>query len=116
MKLLLDLQACQSESKFRGIGRYSFSLAMQLLSLAYSRGHSVQVLLNSNFNEHLANIESLLTKSFPLVEIITFKIPTSSAAGDPQNQWRLRASELLREHLITAIAPDFLHVSTLMIV
>ena len=113
MDLLLDLQACQSASKFRGIGRYALALAEEMLSLLYDRGHIPSVILNSNFIEEFEVLKSFLRNLYPQLNILSFSIPSSSASGEPLNQWRLRASELLREYAIAHFSPDYLHVSTL---
>ena len=113
MRIILDLQACQSASKFRGIGRYSLSLAEEMLALLYKKGHVPLVILNSNFGEEYEEVKLYLLKLYPQLKVFSFCIPTPSASGNPANQWRLRASELLREYIFAALAPDYLHVSTM---
>jgi glycosyltransferase involved in cell wall biosynthesis len=113
MFVALDLQACQSASKFRGIGRYSLSLAKEMLDLLYRQAHEPLVILNSNFGEGIEAVKSHFLDLYPQLKIISFCVLTPSASGEPLNQWRLRASELLREHAICLLAPDYLHVSTL---
>ncbi len=113
MNIALDLQACQSASKFRGIGRYSLSLAEEMLAVLYKKGHTPSVILNLNFFEEFAVIRSHLLRLYPQLKILGFSILTPSASGEISNQWRLRASELLREYAIALMAPDYLHVSTL---
>jgi glycosyltransferase involved in cell wall biosynthesis len=111
--LFLDLQACQSESKFRGIGRYSLSLAIELVEIAHKKNHLISILLNDNFSEDCERLRDLLKQKFPYIKVVSLKIPTPSASGIPENQWRLRASEILREFLLLKLAPDYIHVSTL---
>jgi glycosyltransferase involved in cell wall biosynthesis len=113
MDLLLDLQACQSASKFRGIGRYSLALAVEMLSILYKKGHTPSVILNSNFIEEFEVLKSYLRNLYPQLKILSFSIPNPSASGEPSNHWRLRASEILREYTIANLFPDYLHVSTL---
>jgi glycosyltransferase involved in cell wall biosynthesis len=113
MHVALDLQACQSASKLRGIGRYSLSLAEEMLSLLYKRGHTPLVILNASFSEELEGVKTHLNNLYPKLKIFSFSIPTPSASGEPSNQWRLRASELLREYFIALMDPDYQHISTL---
>jgi glycosyltransferase involved in cell wall biosynthesis len=113
MNIAVDLQACQSASKFRGIGRYSISLATEMLSILYKKGHLPTVILNSNFIEEFEALKSYLLNLYPQLNILSFSIPSSSASGELSNQWRLRASELLREYAIAHLSPEYLHVSTL---
>lgn len=113
MHIALDLQACQSASKLRGIGRYSLSLAKEEITILHAKGHTATVLLNANFSEEFEAVKSHLHNLYPQLKILSFKIPTSSASGEPANQWRLRSAELLREYFVAQLAPDYLHVSTL---
>jgi glycosyltransferase involved in cell wall biosynthesis len=113
MYVALDLQACQSASKLRGIGRYSLSLAEEMLALLYKRAHTPLVILNASFSEELEEVKAHLNDLHPKLKIFSFNIPTPSASGEPANQWRLRASELLREYFVALISPDYQHISTL---
>lgn len=114
MRIILDLQACQSGSRFRGIGRYSWSLATQIIKEAKTHNHEVLVLLNANFvteaSDVLLGLDGLIKKE----NIFFFHVPTPCAAHDPSNEWRHRAAEILREHFLVQLNPDFLQVSTLL--
>jgi len=51
MRIVIDLQGAQSTSRFRGIGRYSLSLA---LAMARNAGkHEIWLALNSAFPESI---------------------------------------------------------------
>ena len=48
MRIVIDLQGAQNESRYRGIGRYSLSLAQ---ALARNRGHhEICLALNGAFS------------------------------------------------------------------
>ena len=51
MKLLLDLQGAQSQSRHRGIGRYTLALTRAFLDRVASE-HDVRLLLNARFGDH----------------------------------------------------------------
>lgn len=113
MHIALDLQACQSESRYRGIGRYSLSLALSLIELAKLRQHRVSIILNKDLDNGSPDLLRELSKYLDPKAIYFFKIPTPSAAGAINNRWRLMASELLREYFVTRLHPDYLHIGTL---
>ncbi|USI72360.1 glycosyltransferase [Sphingomonas morindae] len=111
MKLLLDLQGAQTESRFRGIGRQTRSLARAIVSVASA--HDVHILLNLSLT---AGLSELIDEFEPLVgrgNIHLFDTCGPVAEREPNNLWRTRASEVVREAAIAAIAPDIVHVASL---
>ena len=109
MRILIDLQCCQSGSRSGGIGRYSMSLAKAMLRL--QSHHRISLLLNGSLpNENFIRAEfaDLLSQH----EIHTFKLPPFVAA-DNELPAHTRIAELIREKLIAEIAPDVLHVASL---
>ena len=113
MKILLDLQACQGESGFRGIGSYSMSLALSIAKQAVVRGHHVNLLLNEHFPESILSIRKIFDGVVQQDDIFIFFTPGPTAKIDPTNAWRARAAELVREQYIASLAPDILHISSL---
>lgn len=111
MRLLIDLQACQSGSRYRGIGRYSLSLTK---ALARNAGpHEVLVLLNGLFPETIDPIVRELNGLIDPACIITMKLPGPVAELKPENAWRRHAATLLREKLIAEVAPDVLLIASM---
>ncbi len=109
MKILIDLQCCQSESRFGGIGRYSMSLAKAMIRLG--SGHHFGLLLNASLpNENLirAEFSDLLQQQ----DIHTFSVPPYIAA-DNELPAHTRVAELIREKHIAEIGPDVLHIASL---
>jgi O-antigen biosynthesis alpha-1,2-mannosyltransferase len=80
VRIILDLQACQSASKFRGIGRYSLSLAKEMLNLLYKKGHMPLVILNSNFGEEYEAVKVHLLNLYPQLKVLSFCVPTPMEA------------------------------------
>lgn len=114
MRVVLDLQACQSSSRFRGIGRYSMSFAQKLVPQLIARGHEVIIALSSAFPEEAKQIRlSFFNNSFSL-KFFDFHILNNCHAREPENHWRQMASRLLREHALASLLPDVIHVSTLL--
>jgi glycosyltransferase involved in cell wall biosynthesis len=106
MRIVIDLQGAQNDSKNRGIGRYSLAIAQAIVR---QRGeHEVLILLNAAFAE---TIDEIREKFADLLPDSAFKIfnplgPTHSS--DPENIWRRNVSELLYEHAVARLQPDIL--------
>jgi hypothetical protein len=63
MNILIDLQGSQTESKFRGIGRYSLSITKGLLR--NNKYHNFYIFLNGNFEDTLEDIKKSLYGLLP---------------------------------------------------
>jgi glycosyltransferase involved in cell wall biosynthesis len=110
MRIVIDLQAAQSESRFRGIGRYSQSLALEL---ARSAGpHEVWIALNAAFQRSIFDIRRAFDGLVPQEHIRVFAIPTPVAECDSANTWRTRTAEKIREYFLHQMRPDVVHVSS----
>jgi glycosyltransferase involved in cell wall biosynthesis len=109
MRILIDLQCCQSGSRSGGIGRYSLALAKAMVSLPSA--HQFSLLLNRNLpNENL--IRSEFSELLSAQDIHAFSAPRFVAAENKAHA-RTRLAELAREAFICDIAPDILHVASL---
>ena len=111
MKILLDLQGAQTESRFRGIGRQTLSLARALIRRA--QGHDVHVLLNRRLNEGLEALVEEFSELVSTSNVHLFGVPGATAERDPGNLWRTYAAEHLREAAVAEIAPDIVHIASL---
>lgn len=104
MRLLIDMQGCQTASRFRGIGRAARSIVRAMVMQA--DGDDIHLLLNDALPD--AIIE--LRRDFePLVgpgHIHTVALPARTAEADPANLWRNRAALILRDAYIDAVRPD----------
>ena len=109
MRILIDLQGCQSGSRFGGIGRYSMSLAKAMLRL--ESGHEICLLLNSRLpNENFIRAE--FSDLMPQQNILAFEVPAYVAAENDLPA-HTRMAELIREKRIAEINPDVLHIASL---
>lgn len=111
MRIMIDLQGAQTESRFRGIGRYSLSLA---LAMARNAGdHEIWLALSAAFIESIPDIRHAFDGLIPQERIRVFDVPTPVAECAPANYWRARAAENIREHFLQQLKPDVVHVSSL---
>ena len=112
MKILIDLQGAQTESRFRGIGRYSLSLAQAMAR--NPRDHRISLLLNGAFEDSIEPIRAAFSGLIPQEQIhVWFPIPGSAGASQAP-RWRYQASAAIRAATVHRIAPDVLHVSSVM--
>ena len=69
MRIVLDLQACQNAgSRFRGIGRYSKSLALAMLR--EGRGHDFWIALNGALADSVEDIRASFDNLLPQEQIV----------------------------------------------
>lgn len=113
MKILIDLQSCQSGSRFGGIGRYSLALAKAMIRVGH--WHDFYVLLNKSLpyeNDVRADFVDLI----PQHKIIAIDIPSGVAENKTVVSGEIgltRMAELVREKFIVDFAPDLVHVTSL---
>ena len=112
MRIILDLQGAQNASRFRGIGRYSLSLARQMVLSGGDR-HEFHLLLNANLAEALPELETAFDGLLPRSRLHVIALPSPTMEMIPGNAWRTRAAELLREAALQALQPDLVHVGSL---
>jgi glycosyltransferase involved in cell wall biosynthesis len=112
MRVVIDLQGAQTESRFRGIGRYSLSLA---LAIVRNRGvHDIHLVLNGLLSESIESIRAAFDGLLPSENIHVWYAPGPVAEIDHQNRERRKAAELIREGFIASLKPDIIHVSSVM--
>ena len=111
LRILLDLQGCQSASRFRGIGRYTLSLAK---AIARNAGeHEIWLLLSALFPETVMPLRQEFAGLVPSGRIAVYSAAGPVAEHDPANSARARVAELVREHAIGELNPDVVHIGSL---
>ncbi|MDN4035470.1 glycosyltransferase [Massilia sp. YIM B02443] len=111
MRIVIDLQGAQSESRFRGIGRYSLALA---LGVARNAGrHEVWLLLNGALGGAIDDLRQAFAGLVPPERIRVFDGAGHSAEAYAGNSPRARAGELLREYALAQLRPDAVLVTSL---
>jgi glycosyltransferase involved in cell wall biosynthesis len=111
LTFILDLQACQCVSRYRGIGRYSLAFAHAFVSAASN--HDVRVFLNGMFPEATADLGAEFATQLPAEKILTWTATGPTAECDPANRSRREDAERGRERFLAAQAPDIVHVGSL---
>lgn len=110
MRVLIDLQGVQTESRFRGIGRYSLSLSKEIVRRA--RSHEINIVLNQNLGQ-IDAIEKEFQNLIPKTQLLTFSTPVLGPR-EQKSAWHIRTAELIREAFLSAFQPDFVYTTSLM--
>lgn len=111
MRIVIDLQGAQTESRFRGIGRYSLSLAKAIIRNAGD--HEIWLVLNGAFPESVLAFREEFEGMVSQERIRVFQAPLPVAEHDPANSNRARVAELIREYFMEQLNPDVVLVTSL---
>lgn len=112
MRIALDLQGAQTESRFRGIGRYTISLAEAIYR---NRGHhEVCFVLNGNMSDSVDLILDSLSNVAPQHSFHIWNGPDRRLGDDWYDiGWRKSASEKIFEAFTESLHADVVHISSL---
>jgi len=111
MRIAIDMQGAQTESRFRGIGRYTMAFAK---AVALNRGrHEIILALNAAFPDTIepirAAFEGLLSQDN--IRLWHFEGPVREIQSG--NDARRSVAERLRESFLASLKPDVVHVSSM---
>ena len=111
MRIVIDMQGAQTESRFRGIGRYTLSLG---LALARQRGeHEIILALSGQFPESIEPIRVAFDGLLAQENIRVWDAPAPTREVHPDNRLRREAAERIREAFLLAQEPDVVVVGSL---
>lgn len=111
MRIVIDMQGAQTESRFRGIGRYSLSLAQ---AIARNRGeHEVILALSGLFPQTIEPIRKAFAGILPQQNIRVWHGVGPTRECDPANAARRRLAEQTREAAIFCMQPDVVLLTSL---
>ena len=111
MRIVIDMQGAQTESRFRGIGRYTLSFAQAIVR---NRGeHEVFLALNGLFSETIEPIRAAFDGLLSQENIRVWYAPGPVREVEAGNAWRREVAELIREAFLESLRPDVIHVSSL---
>lgn len=111
MRIVIDLQGAQTESRFRGIGRHTLSLAS---AIARDRGeHEVIVALNALFPRTIKPLRGAFAPLLPPENVRVWYAPGPVRENQHGNQWRRNAAEQLRAAFFYSLHPDVLFIPSL---
>lgn len=111
MRIVIDMQGAQTESRFRGIGRYTLAFAQAVVR---NRGeHEVLLALSGLFPDTIEPIRAAFEGLLPQENIRVWHAVGPVKDEDPSNQERREVAELMREAFLASLMPDVIHVTSL---
>lgn len=111
MRIVIDMQGAQTESRFRGIGRYTLSFA---LAVARNRGpHEVILALSGLLPESIEPIRAAFDGLLAQENIRVWHAPGPVQEAGPGNDARRRVAQRVREAFLASLEPDVIHISSL---
>ena len=112
MRILFDLIGAQTDgSRFRGIGRYTRALALEI---ARQKGDDELVFaLSSNFPEAASDLRGALAAVDPQAGFRAYATPLSSRYGASQSDPARKMGETIVRRLVADEAPDVYFASSL---
>lgn len=111
MRIVIDLQGAQGQSRFRGIGRYSLAIA---LAIARNRGNNeVIIVLNGLLTEGIDSIRKSFSEVLPAENIRVWFSAGPLHATDTENTWRRLTAEFIREAFLASLKPDIVLITSL---
>lgn len=111
MRIVIDLQGCQTGSRFRGIGRYAMSFTRAVLR--NRGGHEVMLVLSGLFPETIEPIRRELADLTVSEDFRVWHAPGPVAEICDGNDRRREFAEYIREAFIASLHPDLVHVTSL---
>jgi len=111
MRVVIDMQGAQSESRFRGIGRYTMSFA-QAIALNKSE-HDIILALSGLFPNTIEPIRASFKNILPQENIVVWHAIGPTAEIEPSNQQRRELAQALRQNFLSRLQPDIIHISSL---
>ncbi|NVK01964.1 MAG: glycosyltransferase family 4 protein [Oceanospirillaceae bacterium] len=111
MKIVIDMQAVQSESKYRGIGGYARNFVLGLLTSDCEHEFILVFngLLNSDSDEIVNSYKGLVSSDH--IKLWNAVGPVS--AWKEENLQRRKIAEILREAFIQSLSPDLVILTSL---
>lgn len=108
MRIAIDMQGLQSESRFRGIGRYTRAIVKSLIKLASGKNHEIILIGNGAFS-----VKEIVDEFTPLVgrQAIKFWYPAGPCAFEKtENHHNNANAKIIREAFFKSHKPDVIYI------
>jgi glycosyltransferase involved in cell wall biosynthesis len=108
------MQCAQSESRFRGIGRYALGLCKAIARIiSREPEHELYLFVNESISDAAAQLRIEFADLVSASCICGFYSVGVTAGQDPENDERRGVSEVIRESALSALRPDAVLVMSL---
>lgn len=111
MRIVIDMQGAQTESRYRGIGRYTMSFAKAVVR--NRADHEVFLALNGLFPETVEPIRAAFEDLLSQDNIRVWQALGPVCERLPGNDARRQGAEILREAFLASLLPDVVHITSL---
>jgi glycosyltransferase involved in cell wall biosynthesis len=111
MRIVIDMQGAQTESRFRGIGRYTLSLAQAIVR--NSGEHEIILTLNGLFPHTIEPIRATFDGLLPQENIRVWYAPAPVRECEAGNTWRREVAERIREAFLASLQPNVVYITSL---
>lgn len=111
MRILVDMQGAQTQSRYRGIGRYTIGFIKELVAIAHE--HEIWMVFNAAFPDSITYIKNMFQDIIPEQRMRIFEAPMPCSENFPSNAGRARIGEKIREFYIHQLEPDIVVMSSL---
>ena len=111
MRIVIDMQGAQTESRFRGIGRYSMSFIQSLVR--NKREHDLHLVLNGLLSDSIDPILDAFSGLLSREHIHIWQAPGPVRDSVGGNECRREVAEIMREAFLARLNPDVVLVTSL---
>lgn len=112
MRIVIDMQGAQTSfSGNRGVGRYTIELVKGMV--LKPRGHEIILVLNGAFPNTIEAIRAEFEGILSQENIKVWQQFFDTSAIKPENKWRKKAGEILREEFINSLQGDIIFSTNL---
>jgi len=110
VRLIIDMQGAQAQSRERGIGRYTRAFVHGLIR--QNKTHQIILVLNGQFPETLRSLREAFEDWLPPGSIKVWQAPGPVQQVDDNNQARRNMGEMLYESFLASLRPDWVLVTS----
>ncbi|MEI2453964.1 glycosyltransferase family 1 protein [Lysobacter firmicutimachus] len=109
MRIAVDLQSCQTDSRDRGIGRYAMSL-VAALAMALPEGDELVIAIDGTDDRRASEVRRELRRAGVGAKVVAYNYPASRFTD--QSQDLVAAAGTLRSQFFRSLDPDVVLVSS----
>ena len=113
MRIAIDMQGAQNDSRFRGIGRYTTEFVKSFIFKAQERNIDIVLVLNSAFPDSIEPLRAEFDALLSQKSILVWDGLTDVEYINPANAGRRRCSELIQSAFFKSLYPDLILIPEL---
>ena len=111
LRIIIDLQGAQTQSRFRGIGRYTLALIQAILQVAPH--HDIHLVLSGLFPQTIEPIMKLLQGKIARSHVHIWHAPNRVSYNNSKNKQRQERAQKIYTHFLLSLKPDVVLLTSL---